>query len=470
MLDEQLANDLEKYLDQNWESMISDLDRLVRIESVEDRSQATPQAPFGPGPDKALKEALSLWEGYGFQPNNCDGHVGFADWPGQSDTQIGIIGHVDVVPVGMGWNFPPFQVTRKDGYLLGRGVSDDKGPMVMALHAARFWMERGAAFPYTLRFIIGNNEESGMRDLEYYQERYEDPAMLFSPDDEFPVCYGEKGVFHGDLKSAPMQDGVIVEWEGGMARNAVPGFARAVVRAGYSALPKPCDGVEISDLGEGLVEVTAHGVQAHASTPEEGQSAILKLVEFVLSCGICQQEELSWLELVHDICRSYDGFGIGIAATHHDFGDLTLVGGYASKEGDRFVQSIDVRFIPGVDSKQVQQAIEARAAECGAELEVAHVMPVFAMDKDGDLVQTLLGSYRDVTGDMQDAFTIGGATYSRHFKAGVGFGVDVHGESRPSWVGSMHAADEGVSEESLKNAFKVYAVAIDRLMKLDLRG
>lgn len=470
VLTSELNAELESYLDRNWEKMVADIDRLVRIESVEDRSQAAPGAPYGPGPAEALRDALAMWESYGFEPHDCEGHVGFADWKGESSTQIGIIGHVDVVPVGRGWTVPPFQVTRRDGYLLGRGVCDDKGPMVMALHAARFLMEQGRSFPYTLRFIIGNNEETGMHDLEYYQERYPDPEILFSPDDEFPVCYGEKGVFQGLVTSQPIEDGRIVEWEAGMAVNAVPGLARAVLRIDGAELLELPAGIEALSLEGGLIELTAHGVQAHASTPEEGESALKLLVSYLLSLGLFRGQELSWLELVADICSQHDGSGLGLACSDDDFGPLTLVGGLAGLKDGRFTQTIDIRFIGCNDPEQLTKAIEARIERCSASFELLHCMSSFMQEKDGDLVRTLLQSYRDVTGDMQDAFTIGGATYSRHFKAGVGFGVDVHGSERPSWVGGMHAADEGISEESLKDAFKVYAVAIERLMGLDLEA
>ncbi len=64
----------------------------------------------------------------GFQTHDVDGYIGFADFPGASDTQLGIIGHMDVVPAGPGWTFEPYDVTRKDGYLIGRGASTTRAP------------------------------------------------------------------------------------------------------------------------------------------------------------------------------------------------------------------------------------------------------------------------------------------------------------------------------------------------------
>ena len=42
------------------------------------------------------------------------------------DSLIGIVAHLDVVPAGSdGWDNDPFKMIEKDGYLYGRGVSDD---------------------------------------------------------------------------------------------------------------------------------------------------------------------------------------------------------------------------------------------------------------------------------------------------------------------------------------------------------
>ena len=37
----------------------------------------------------------------------------------------------------------------------------------------------------------------------------------------------------------------------------------------------------------------------------------------------------------------------------------------------------------------------------------------------------------------------------------------------PEWVGSMHGPDEGVSEQLLKDAFRIYALTLGKLMKLE---
>ena len=73
-----------------------------------------------------------------------------------------------------------------------------------------------------------------MDDVHYYRAHHADPAFLFTPDAEFPVCYGEKGIYHSLMTSAdvPVEQRSVLSFEGGTAVNAVPGHAQAVVRAG----------------------------------------------------------------------------------------------------------------------------------------------------------------------------------------------------------------------------------------------
>ena len=111
-MEDVLAGEIDSYLEKNWESIVADIERVVRIESTEDLPAAKPGAPFGPGPRAALTEALDIARGMGFEVHDVDGYVGYADLPGESDTQIGIIGHVDVVPAGPGWTVVASSTTR----------------------------------------------------------------------------------------------------------------------------------------------------------------------------------------------------------------------------------------------------------------------------------------------------------------------------------------------------------------------
>ena len=54
-----------------------------------------------------------------------DNYCGYIEF-GEGEKLLGIIGHLDVVLSGDGWDTPPFMATIKDGKIFGRGAIDDK--------------------------------------------------------------------------------------------------------------------------------------------------------------------------------------------------------------------------------------------------------------------------------------------------------------------------------------------------------
>ena len=143
-----------------------DIKRLVDINSVEGTPE--PGKPFGAGPAAALDEALKMAAEMGLSTNNCEGYMGWAELPGQTDKQIATITHLDVVPQGNGWTADPFDMQVRDGWIIGRGVADDKGPSVLCLYALKFLKEHNVPLKYGVRALLGANEETGMEDVEYY--------------------------------------------------------------------------------------------------------------------------------------------------------------------------------------------------------------------------------------------------------------------------------------------------------------
>ena len=132
--------DFEKKIKDDRESLIRDIMKLVSIDSVE--SKPAEGMPFGEGPAKALQCYLDLAEEAGLQTENFDNYAGHADY-GNGEETVGILGHVDVVPCGEGWICDPFRPWIIDGKLYGRGVLDNKGPMVVCLHAVKILKEMG---------------------------------------------------------------------------------------------------------------------------------------------------------------------------------------------------------------------------------------------------------------------------------------------------------------------------------------
>ncbi len=467
IIDSDFHTKIDAYIEENWDACLADITSLVKIPSVEDLDKAETGAPFGPGPRAALTEALSIAKRMGFATTDVEGYAGFAELPGAHETQLGIIGHVDVVPDGPGWHFPPYNVTEKDGYLIGRGTLDDKGPLMVCLYALKFWKDQGKQLPYTFRFIFGANEETDLMDVEHYRKTYTDPEFLFTPDAEFPVCYGEKGGFNANITSKPITDGVIAEFTGGAATNAVPGEAIALVHANADELPAS-DGITVTCENDTCARIHAQGKSAHASTPESGKSAIAMLVNYLLENNLCNEVEREFLETDKKLLDHTDGSGVGIA-THDDyFGPLTVVGGTIKMDNNRFIQTLDSRFPTSTDGDKLLAQLRKVFEPIGATVENTMLLPPFLTDPNSPEIQALSEAFNTITGEDRKPFTIGGGTYAREFKRGASFGVEMPWIENPDWVGSMHGPDEGISIQQLKTAWKIYALAFGKLCELDL--
>ena len=470
MADEMLKAEAKTFVEKNWEDIVKDIESLVAIRSVEDLDHATDEMPYGPASYEALCKGVEIAERLGLDAHNCDGHIGYADVPGDSERQIAMIAHTDIVPEGSGWTFDPFKLTRKDGYLIGRGVLDDKGPFVLELYCAKFFAERaartGERLPYTIRCIIGNNEETEMADVEWYLERYPQPEFLFSPDADFPLICGEKGGYSATIRSGKVSD-VIVDFCGGTVGNAVAGEATALVRADAAALPA-ADRITGEAVEGGLARISAEGIGAHASTPAGSINAIGLLVDYLLENGLFSEGEKSFLEMEKLVFGSTDGSTLDIAATDDLFDPLTCIGGTIRTVDGVFEQTIDSRYPTSITGDEITRRVGALCEAHGCTLTVDLDMVPFSTDPNSDGIQALVRTYNEYTGRNDKPFTIGGGTYARHFKAGGAFGPNDPNFPMPDWIGAEHSADEGFSEEQFKRALEIYIVSVARLAELDL--
>ena len=175
----------------NRDAMIEDILKVVRIDSVQ--SDPLPGKPFGKGVAEALDMALSIAKELGFETGSIDGYMGYAQY-GEGEEYVGIIGHLDVVPVGDGWNHPPFSgYVDENGRIFSRGILDNKGPIMSCLYALYAIKQLQIKLSKPVRILFGTNEETGFKDLEYFLAKEKPPVMGWTPDCKYPVVYGERG-------------------------------------------------------------------------------------------------------------------------------------------------------------------------------------------------------------------------------------------------------------------------------------
>ena len=316
---------IDAFVEENRDNILRDITRLVAVPSVEGAPE--PGAPFGPGPKAALAKALEIADELGLDTFNADSYIGWAETGRIADGQkfLATITHTDVVPEGNGWDADPYTVRVRDGWLLGRGVADDKGPSILCLYALKYLKDSGAALKYPVRALLGANEETNMHDVDYYAEHYPMPAFCFTPDAEFPVCNGEKGGFNGELVSPKFENGIITAFEGGVAHNAVPDRASCTVQVGAGALVQT-EGVTFEAGEGGATVIRGWGKSGHAAMPEGTVNAISLIVNCLLKSGVCTPQEEAYLQVLHTLHASTDGSALGIAADDGLFDPLTIIG------------------------------------------------------------------------------------------------------------------------------------------------
>lgn len=181
---------LNKNIDKYKEKLLKSIVEVVNIPSVE--GEPKEDAPFGENPKAALIKALDISKTLGLQTTNLDNYIGYAQY-GEGEGYIGVLGHLDVVPEGEGWRFPPYSGYIEDGKIYGRGVLDNKGPIMAALYGLYAIKESGLTLSKPVRIIFGTNEETGFNDIPYYLKKEKPPIMGFTPDCKYPVVYGERG-------------------------------------------------------------------------------------------------------------------------------------------------------------------------------------------------------------------------------------------------------------------------------------
>ena len=475
-MDAKLEQQVDAYVDEVWEDAVADIATLVSHPSIADCDAAEEGAPFGRPVRDALDCALGIARRLGYEVSDDEGYVGMADIAGERPEQIATIAHVDVVPAGPGWATDPFAMDRREGWLLGRGVIDDKGPAVLSLYAGAYFLKHDITPRYGFRALLGCDEEVGMTDVHHYLAGHEDPAFLFTPDAEFPVCNAEKGLYGATFKSAAIAGGTIVSWSGAEASNAIPSESVCELAVDASELPAPvahAGRIEVAAVEPGRARVFARGIGGHASMPAGTLNAIGLVVTYLQQVAAAHADlfapaERDFLDLLSILLADTDGTASGIASENEAFGPLTCNAGCIAVRDGRIEQTIDVRYPDSTSPEAMTAVLEPLATAYGAVFEVDRTKPAFFTSADSPAVQVLINTYNEVTGKQAKPFSMGGGTYARNFARAVSFGPEEPGLELPVWGGPMHGPNECANEAQLKQALKIYILALLRLQEVDL--
>lgn len=448
-----MESKIKNIVNENSKDMIESIKAAVRINSVMDEDTATESMPFGKGVDESLRKTLEIAESLGFKTVYKDGYYGYAEI-GEGEELIGILGHIDVVPIGdeSKWKFPPFSATEEDGYIYGRGTQDDKGPTIAAMYAVKALLDAGVKFEKRVRFIIGGDEENLWRCIAKYTENGEEiPSMGFTPDSSFPVTNAEKSLVQFYLRGKGSKE-INLNISG--ALNAVPGVANYTGKLA-DKLSEKLDELKFDYEKDGE-SVTVIGKRVHAASADKGVNAIERLCKALYEIGV---ED----DVVRFVAELSDSVGSKILPNCIDdvSGTLTLnlgeliINEKESKIG--FDSRVPVKFT----IEDLEDAVKEKAANYELEFEEFDRLKSLYVPADSELIKTLVSVYEQETGLEGTPKSSGGATYAKALDNCVAFGAMFPFDEK-----TEHQENERVNIKNMIKATEIYALSVYRLLEI----
>lgn len=459
---------IKKYFEENKDGLIADIKKLVKINS--EKKEAKENMPFGEGTYIALKEALNIAKEMGFKTKNYENYVGTIDF-NEEEPCLDILAHLDVVPAGEGWSITdPYEPVVIDDKIYGRGSSDDKGPAICALYAMKAVKDLEIPLRKNVRLILGTDEESGSKDIEYYYNIEKEAPMTFSPDASFPVINTEKGGLQSCIYKTFEEDKAvprIISINSGNTINVIPSKAEVVIEgASKEYIENECKKCsERTNIKFNIKEqnnniyIEALGTSGHASSPAKANNAATGIL------NLLSNMEFSPSEGFNSICSlaklfphgDYLGESLGIAQKDNVSGELTISLDILSYDVGRLEGKFDSRCPICANDDNMKNIIEKKCKELNLDFKKSNMYPAHHVPSDSEFVRTLIKCYEEYTGKKGECVAIGGGTYVHSLKNGVAFGC-----SMPGTDNKIHDANEfAIVDELILSAEIFTQVIID---------
>jgi succinyl-diaminopimelate desuccinylase len=450
--------------------IIKDLQELIKIQSLEGTEK--PNMPFGEKTNEALEFVLNKGKDFGFKTKNVDGYTGYVE-AGKGSHMIGILCHVDVVPAGEGWKHPPFEGIIEDGKIFGRGSVDDKGPIISILYSMKMLEENNLiGEDNKIRLILGTAEETSWGGIKHYLKSEEIPDVSFTPDANFPVICGEKGLLDFDLKmnftNKSNENSIsVLEITGGESRNSVPSKCSAILSVPTDKKQHLKEKIQDfnntydckikAKYNDKNVEIQSIGKTAHGANPEEGINAISYMIQFLNSLDLSNNDITIFIkEYCELVGLEYNGESLGCDFKDDISGKSTLNIGTIELDNKSVLLKCNLRYPISIDYNSVIDSINNSLKSSPLKyFEFEHIEPIY-FSKEDELIKIMMKAYREVTGDFESQpIVIGGATYARALPNTVAFGPVF------PWQKELaHQINEYISIDDLMKITEIYTKAL----------
>lgn len=443
-----MAHAMDKYFEELKNSVCD----VIRFDSS--LKPAEENAPFGKETADCLQFFLNLAAQMGFETRNYDNYVGEVIFG--EGKEFAILAHLDVVPAGNGWKYPPFGGIINDDVsdsgvtgekIWGRGALDDKGPAVSCLYCLKALKDEGVIPNRKIKLIVGCNEECGWACIEHYKKVASLPEEGFTPDADFPAIYAEKGILHFETAFA-LDNPPFTALQAGERVNMVCDYASAILTRKAAAhlvgYENPIDGTSFSyDNTTNILQV--RGKSAHASAPWVGNNALQAMMAFFASFD--EQCKTVYDLLFADV--------LGLKTMQDETGTLTMSADLAVFKNGVLTVTTDIRFPATHKKEEILSAFE----NAGASVHIVNYQAPLYNDPNGSMISTLMKVYNNALGVNEKPIAIGGGTYARALPCGCGFGPEL-----PGVESTIHQANEYVTLDHLRKMTEIYYDAIKALV------
>ena len=437
---------IHNYVQSHKEEILNDLKTIAKIPSVV--SERDGEFPYGKNCHLVLECVKKLYEREGAK-SQIDKEGGYMlSTFGNGKKSLGLFAHADVVPAYDDWTVTnPFEPIEKDGFLFGRGVSDDKCAVITSIYCIKAIKELGIPFDSSLVCFTGSCEETGMEDIDNYAKKNTAPDFSLVLDSGFPLFRGDKGIFRYTATSnTPME--TVSDFCGGTAFNIILGEASCTVNG---------------------KKYVGKGISQHGAHPQGSLNAGYVLANKLLTLDDVSENDKKQLKLISAILEKYYGEIYGIQNKDPDFGDLTVTTGIISQKNGKITLSFDLRH--GMDAKieWIKSHLKDFFDKNNWTLEYYDEAAPFANPIDSPYVQACINTYIDFTGDKNAKPGISaGGTYARHIpnasEIGTSLDYDFSKLNLQEGHGSCHQPDECIS---IKGYLDAVELTIQMVLAMD---
>lgn len=453
-----LSKQIKQWTEENNSMIIEGMVQLLKIPTVFEPKTVSEEAPYGAGIAKGLAWVKERADKDGFETFIDKGQYLVIELPATepTDQRIDVVGHMDVVSVGDGWNYDPFGAEIVGDLLYARGAQDMKASVWLSYISLLLIRDLGLHLSHNLRIVVGTDEESSFEDIIYYVEQNGLPNFMFTPDASFQVTLGEKGDAAFSLEG-PVASTIVDTIETFNSENAIND--RVDVQLKDDALEKVSQALDNITFKHALVgnSLTIYGKSAHSSKPELGENALAHLFKLL-------DEELNdeWAVAFNDAFNDYNGAGLDLKPHYEPMGSPTVNPSQCHLTNGHMRLVVDIRFPNPVTKDQLQETLESKFPEFS--IGNHFHFPPTEVSLDSPYVSQLLDVYDLWIGENQPAFYSGGITYAKLFQGvGVAFGTTYLNDGMEN---RAHQADEYFNLTAIPTIVGALTDAMVRLSQL----